>query len=135
MNLQVVCCDAVLHCSISTVENCSDFCRSLFSDVCRCTATLHVPSLDHDSVSLTLSLLEQVVAGQELVVESSLLGATRPVLELLGVTWEAEGDGNNNSSINPTTGAIKVLSRHSHSGLQKEQIGLGGRPGGVCVLV
>ena len=68
MNMKLVCSDAVLHCSIQTVENCSDFHKSLFSDVCRCTATLHVPSLDHDSLSLTLSLLEQVVAGQELVI-------------------------------------------------------------------
>ena len=74
MNVNLVCSDAVVYCSIRTVENCSDFCRTLMSDVCRCTATIHVPSLDHDSVSLTLSLLEQVVAGKELVVESSLLG-------------------------------------------------------------
>ena len=105
----------MVHCSIQTVENCSDFCRSLFSDVCRCTATIHVPSLDHDSVSLTLSLLEQVVAGQELVIESSLLRLIRPVMELLGVTWETEDDGNNNSSLNHTTGALKVLYSHVHA--------------------
>ena len=68
MNMKLVCSDAVVHCSIQTVENCSDFCKSLFSDMCCCTATLHVPSLDHDSVSLTLSLLGQVGAGQELVI-------------------------------------------------------------------
>ena len=110
MNVNLVCSDAVVHCSIRTVENCSDLCRSLLSDVCCCTATIHVPSLDHDSVSLTLSLLEQLVAGEQLVVESSLLGPVRSVLELLGVTWETDGDGNNNSSINPTTGDLKVLS-------------------------
>ena len=81
--MKLVCSDAVVHCSI---QNCSDFCKSLFSDVCCCTATLHVPSLDHDSVSLTLSLLEQVVDEHELVIESSLLRPIRLVLELLGVT-------------------------------------------------
>ena len=112
MNMKLVCSDAVVHCSI---QNCSDFCKSLFSDVCRCTTTLHVPSLDHDSVSLTLSLLRQVFAGQEVVIESSLLRPIRPVLELLGVTWETEGNINNNSSLNPTTGALKVLSSHVHA--------------------
>ena len=119
MNIQIVFSDAVLHCSIRTVENCSDFCTRLFSGVCRCTATLHVPSLDHDSVSLTLSLLEQAVAGQQLVVESSMLGAVRPVLELLGVAWDTGSDSNNTSSINPTTGAMQVLSSHPHAELQK----------------
>ena len=84
--MKLVCSDAVRHCSIQTVEICSDFCRILFCDMCRCTATLHVPSLDHDSVSLTLSLLEQVVDEHELVIESSLLRPIRLVLELLGVT-------------------------------------------------
>ena len=111
MNLRVVCSDgAVVHCSIRTVENCSDFCTRMFSDMCRCTATVIIPSLDHDSVSLTLSLLEQTVAGQQLVVESSMLGAVRPVLELLGVAWDLGGDGNNNSTLNPNTGAIQVMS-------------------------
>ena len=120
MNILIVFSDAVLHCSIRTVENCSDFCTRLFSGVCRCcTATLYIPSLDHDSVSLTLSLLEQAVAGQQLVVESSMLGAVRPVLELLGVAWDTGGDSNNTSSINPTTGAMQVLSSHPHAELQK----------------
>ena len=61
----------------------------------------------------TLSLLEHVEAGQELVVKSSMVGATRPVLELLGVTWDTDGDSSNNSFVNPTTGVVKVLSSHT----------------------
>ena len=57
-------------------------------------------------------MLEQVLAGQELVVESSMVGATRPVLELLDVTWNTDGNSSNNSSIQPTTGAVNVLSSH-----------------------
>ena len=50
-----------------------------------------------------------------LVVESIILGAIRRILELLGVTWDTDGDSNNNSSLNPTTGATKVLSSHVHA--------------------
>ena len=41
-----------------------------------------------------------------------MLGAVRPVLELLEVDWAEEEDTSNNLSINPDTGAIKV--RHLH---------------------
>ena len=60
-------------------------------------------------------LLEQVEAGQALVVESSMVRATTPVLELLGVTWDTDGYSNNNLFINPTTGAVNIRSRHAHA--------------------
>ena len=104
----------MLQCSIRTIENCSDLCAVLFSDLCHCSATLHTPSLSYDSVSLAVSLLEDVLAGQQLVVGGSILGAVRPVLELLGVDWVEEEDSNNNSAINPDTRAIKIRHMHMH---------------------
>ena len=43
-----------------------------------------------------------------------MLGAVRPVLELLEVGWAEEEDTSNNSAINPDTGAIKVRHQHLH---------------------
>ena len=43
-----------------------------------------------------------------------MLGAVRPVLELLEVDWAEEEDTSNNSAINPDTGAIKVRHQHQH---------------------
>ena len=62
--LSTVCQDSVLQCSIRTIENCSNLCAVLFSDLCHCSATQYTPSLTHDSVHLTVSLLEDVLAGQ-----------------------------------------------------------------------
>ena len=112
MNLSIVCSDEICQCSMRTIEQCSNLCATLFSDLCRCSATLHTPSLDHHSVRLTVSLLEDVLAGEQLVLGGSMLVAVRPVLELLGVDW-AE-DTNNNSAINPETGAIEVGHMHMH---------------------
>ena len=53
------------------------------------------------------------VAGQELVVESSMVRATRPGLDLPGVAWDTDGDSNKKSYIKPTNGAAKVLSSHA----------------------
>ena len=104
----------MLQFSIRTIRNCSDLCSVLFSDLCHCSATLYTPSLAHDSVHLTVSLLEDVLAGQQLVLGNSMLGAVRPVLELLEVDWAEEEDTSNNSAINPDTGAIKVRHQHLH---------------------
>ena len=114
MNLSIVCSDEIYQCSIRTIEQCSNFCATLFSDLCRCSATLHTPSLDHDTVRLTVSLLEDVLAGEQLVVGGSMLVAVKLVLQLLGVDW-AE-DTNNNWAINPATGAIEVghMPMHMH---------------------
>ena len=114
MNLRIVCSDSVLQCSRTTIENCSELCGVLFSDLCRCSATLHTPSLDHDHVSLTVSLMEGMLAGQQLVVRGRMLEAVRPVLDLLGVDWAVEEDTNSNSSIHPETGAIEVMHMHMH---------------------
>ena len=100
--------------SIRTVRNWSVLCSVLFSDLCHCSATLYTPSLAHDSVHLTVSLLEDVLAGQQLVLGNSMLGAVRPVLELLEVDRAEEEDTSNNSAINPDTGAIKVRHLHLH---------------------
>ena len=97
---------------MASLRNCSDLCSVLFSDLCHCSATLCTPSLAHNSVHLTVSLLENVLAGQQLVL--GMLWAVRPVLELLEVDWAKEEDTSNNSSINPDTGAIKVRHQHQH---------------------
>ena len=55
----------------------------IFSDLCPCSAILLTLSVDHDFVSL----LEHMVAGQQLVVEDSIVGAARPFLELFVVDW------------------------------------------------
>ena len=119
MNLSIVCNNSVLQFSIRTIRNCSDLCSVLFSDFCHCCTTLYTPSLAHDSVHLTASLLEDVLAGhwpllsgQQLVLGTSMLWAVRPVLELLDVDWAEEEDTSNNLAINHDTGAIKV--RHLH---------------------
>jgi hypothetical protein len=66
---------------------------------------MYVPSLAHDSVHLTASLLEDVLAGQEhLVLGNSMLWAVRPVLELLEVDWAEEEGTSNNSAMNHDTG-------------------------------
>ena len=106
MNLSIVCNKSVLQFSIRTIRNCSDVCSVLFSDLCHCSDTLCTPSLAHNSVHLAVSLLENVLVGQQLVL--GMLGAVRPVLELLEVDWAKEEDTSNNSAINPDTGAIKV---------------------------
>ena len=87
MNLSIVCSDEIFQCSIRTIEKCSNLCATLFSDLCRCSATLHTPSLAHDAVRLAVSLLEDVLAGQQLVVGGTILAVVRPVLMLLGVDW------------------------------------------------
>ena len=102
----------MLQFSIRTIRNCSDLCSVLFSDLCHCSVTLCTPSLAHNSVHLTVSLLENVLAGQQLVL--GMLGAIRPVLKLLEVDWAEEEDTSNNSAINPDTGAIKVRHQHLH---------------------
>ena len=63
MNLSIVCSDEIFQCSIRTIEKCSNLCATLFSDLCRCSATLHTPSLAHDAVRLAVSLLEDVLAA------------------------------------------------------------------------
>ena len=89
------------------------FCSALFSDLCHCITTLYTPSLAWP-VHLTVSLLENVLAGQQLVLGISMLGAVRPVLELLEVDWAKEEDTSNNSAINPDTRAIKVRHQQLH---------------------
>ena len=112
MNLSIVCNKSVLQFSIRTIKNCSDLCSVFFRDLCHCSATLCTPSLAHNSVHLTVSLLENELAGQQLVL--GMLGAVRPVLELLEVDWAEEEDTSNNSAINPDTGAIKVRHLYLH---------------------
>ena len=102
--LSINCNNSLLQFSIRTIRNCSDLCSVLFSDLCHCSATLCTPSLAHNSVHLTVSLLENVLAGQQLVLGNSMLGAVRPVLELLEVDWAEEEDTSNNSANNPDTG-------------------------------
>ena len=75
---------------------------------------MYTPSLAHDSVHLAVSLQEDVLAGQQLVLANSILGAVRPVLELLDVDWAQKEDTSSNSTINPDTRAIKLKHLHLH---------------------
>ena len=124
MNVSIVCNNALLQFSIKPIRNCSDLCLVLFSDLCLCMQCSAVqcsavppctpPSLAHDSVHLTVSLLEDGLTGSWAIY--CMLGAVRPVLELLEVDRAEEEFTTNNSAINPDTRATKV--RHLHLHLQ-----------------
>ena len=66
-------------------------------------------------VRLTVSLLEDMLAGQQLVLGNSMLGAVRSVLKLLEVDFaNEEEDTSNDSAINPDTEAIKERDLYLH---------------------
>ena len=75
---------------VRSISKFYDRCKSIGQNVfdaqqylCPCSAILLTLSVDHDFVSL----LEHMVAGQQLVVEDSIVGAARPFLELFVVDW------------------------------------------------
>ena len=117
MNLTIKCHDGQHKCRIETIEQCCEFGRRLFSDTCRCTATLYMVDVDYEAVVLSISILENVIAIEgRIELEEELIVLVAPVLEMLGIKCEKRCDSNNNSVIDPVSGTqqedVELLGRH-----------------------
>ena len=99
MNCNIICSDGILQSDLDIITNCSDLC-TLFRDTCVCSATLHLPSLTCDAVSLAMVMVKQVV-------KAPMIRLVEPVFSLLGIPHKHTDI--HNSALDPSTGDLKVI--------------------------
>ena len=105
MQCEIVCCDGSYTCSRTLLEQYSSILAVLFCDCCQGEATVIVPNLSVNNVSVAISVLDMY--NGNVCLENELEKTLGPVFSLLSITYSICNDSTG-VVLDPTTGALQV---------------------------
>ena len=105
MQCEIVCRDGSYTCSKTFLEQYSSILTVLFRDCCQCEATVLVPNLSVNNVSVAISVLDMYDGN--VCLEKELEESLGPVFSLLSINYSIRNDSTG-GVLDPTTGALQV---------------------------